>query len=187
MVRRAAFPPARVVIEFRDLVEAKLLVIVRADPFGGIDGAFLQRRIDIAAGELLRHHAKLCHRLAGPAADPHFQAVKVADVVDLLAEPAAHLRAGVPHQQTLGIERGAELIDQLLAVAVVEPGVLLTRVQTERERTEQGPGRIFADVIVLCTVTHLDRPVLDGVEHLQARHQFAGGKDLDLEFAVGRL
>ena len=34
---------------------------------------------------------------------------------------------------------------------------------------------------------HFDGAVLHGIEHLQAGHDFAGGKDLDLEFVVGRL
>jgi hypothetical protein len=40
---RAAFPPARVVVVLGHLVEAELLVIVGADPFGGIDGALFER------------------------------------------------------------------------------------------------------------------------------------------------
>jgi hypothetical protein len=36
-------------------------------------------------------------------------------------------------------------------------------------------------------VSHLDRAVLHRVEHLQARHNFAGGENLDLEFVVGGL
>lgn len=38
------FPEARVVIIFRDFVKAELFIIVRADPFGRVDGAFFQRR-----------------------------------------------------------------------------------------------------------------------------------------------
>ena len=55
----AAFPPARIVVVLRDLDEAELLVVVGADPFGRVDRALLQRRIDVAGGELLRHHAEL--------------------------------------------------------------------------------------------------------------------------------
>ena len=43
-----AFPPAREVVVVGDLVEAQLLVVVGADPFGGVDGAFFQRGIDVA-------------------------------------------------------------------------------------------------------------------------------------------
>src|SRR5690606_11742109 len=45
--RRAALEPAGRVIERRHLVEAELFVVVRADPLGGVDGALLQRGIDV--------------------------------------------------------------------------------------------------------------------------------------------
>src|ERR1035441_10601038 len=95
MQRGAAFPPTWIIVVFGNLVEAELLVVIRPDPFGGVDGALLQRRIDIAAGNLLRDSAALLQVLAVPAADAHFYAFHVFDGLDLLAEPAAHLGAGV--------------------------------------------------------------------------------------------
>ena len=92
---RSAFPPAGIVVVGRDLVEAELLVVIGADPFGRIDRALFQRRIDVAAGDLLRHDAELLDHLAGKAADAHLEALEVGDRVDLLAEPAAHLHAGI--------------------------------------------------------------------------------------------
>ena len=68
VVGRAAFPPAGVVVELRDLVEAELLVVIGTDPLGGVDGALLQRRIDVAAGDLLRDNAELASVL--PAQPP---------------------------------------------------------------------------------------------------------------------
>ena len=79
---RTALPEARIVVVLGDLGEAELLVIVGADPFGGIDGALLQRRIDVAAGELLRHHADLLQHLAGNAADAHLEARQVGNGLD---------------------------------------------------------------------------------------------------------
>jgi hypothetical protein len=96
---RSAFPPAGIVVVRRDLVEAELLVVVGADPLGGIDGALFQRRIDVAGGDLLRHHAELLQHPAGKSADAEFQALEIVDGVDLLAEPAAHLAGGVAGQQ----------------------------------------------------------------------------------------
>src|SRR5205823_5154408 len=95
MQRRPALPPTGVVVIFGDLVEAELLVVVGTDPFGCVDGALFQRRIDIAAGDLLRNGAKLGKGLPSPSADPHFETVEVVDGIDLLAKPAAHLGAGV--------------------------------------------------------------------------------------------
>ena len=92
----AAFPPARIVVVGRDLLEAELLVVIRADPFGGVDGALLQRRIDFTAGDLLRHDAELGHHGAGKAADAHLETLQIGDCLDLLAEPAAHLAPVLP-------------------------------------------------------------------------------------------
>src|SRR5262249_52306032 len=127
---------------------AELRVGVGPAPVGRIDGAFLERRIDVAAGDLLRHHAEPLQSLAGPAADPELEALEIVDRLDLLAEPAAHLRASVAADERVHVELLAELVHQLEAVAVVVPGVLLTAIETERHGAEQGPGRILADEIV---------------------------------------
>ena len=40
-------------------MEAELLVVIGTDPLGGVDGALFQRRIDVAAGDLLSDQAEL--------------------------------------------------------------------------------------------------------------------------------
>src|SRR5262249_55314677 len=130
----AAFPPAGVVVMRRDLVEAKLLVVIGTDPLGGVDGALLQRRIDVTAGKLLRHAAELLHDAPGEAADAHFEALQILDAVDLLAEPAAHLAAGVAGEQrgdTVALE---ELVEVLPAAAERVPSLVDTHVGAERHR-----------------------------------------------------
>jgi hypothetical protein len=72
----------------RHLLEAELLVVVGADPLAGIERALLQRRIDVAAGKLLRHDAEPGEDRAGKAADPELEALEVVDRLELLAEPA---------------------------------------------------------------------------------------------------
>ena len=109
------------------------------DPFGCVDGALLERWVDVATGELLRDEAELAERFAGPAADAHLEALEVAGLLDLLVEPATHLAAGVAGKETLGIKLGAELVDQLLAIAMVVPCILLTRIEAEWNCAEQGP------------------------------------------------
>ena len=91
----AALPPAGGVIVFGDFQEAELLVVVGADELGRIEGAALQRRIDVAGRDLLRHDAELRQHLAAEAADAELEALQVIDRVDLLAEEAAHLGAGI--------------------------------------------------------------------------------------------
>src|SRR6202042_1007275 len=113
----------------------------------GVDGAFFERRIDVAAGELLRHHADLLQYLPGDAADPEFEAGEIGDGLDLLAEPAAHLGAGVAAGKTDHAELLEELVAELLAAALVPPGVLHPRIEAERHRGIDREGRILADII----------------------------------------
>ena len=76
----SAGPPSQnagIVVVLRDLVEAELLVVIGADPFGGVDRALFERRIDVAAGDLLGTDAELFEDLAGKAGDAHLQALEV--------------------------------------------------------------------------------------------------------------
>ena len=93
---RAALPPARRVVVFRDLGEPELLVVVGADELGGVDGAALERRVDVAGGDLLRNDAELRQHLAAEPADAELQAAQIVDGLELLAEEAAHLAARLP-------------------------------------------------------------------------------------------
>ena len=120
---RAAFPPCRIVVVLRHLVEAELLVVIRTDEFGGVDRALFQCRVDVAAGNLLRRDANLSHHLAGEAGNAHLQALEIIDGVDFLAEPAAHLGAGVAGRKRVEVVAGQEFVDQLVAAAGGEPGI----------------------------------------------------------------
>src|SRR5689334_8451941 len=148
MQRRGALPPRRIVVIFGDAIEPELLVVIRPDPFGRVDRALLQRLIQIAARDLLRHAAELLDSLAGPTADAEFQALEIRRILDLLAKPAAHLRAGVAADKRIEIELLTELVQQFHAVAVVEPRILLARVHSERCRSVVAEGRILADEII---------------------------------------
>src|ERR1700730_4541336 len=90
-----AFPPAGIVVELGDLMEAELLVVVGADPLRGVDGPALERGIDVGGRDLLRHHAELGENGAAEPADAELEALEVVDAVDLLAVEAAHLHADI--------------------------------------------------------------------------------------------
>ena len=182
---RAAFPPSGIVIVRRDLVEAELFVVIRTDPFGGIDRAFFKRRIDVAAGKLLWHHAQLLHDFSGEAADAHLQSLEIVDGVDLLAEPAAHLAAGIAREEGDAVVALVEIVHQIPAAALHVPGLVEALVRAERHRGGEGKGRVLAEVVIGRGVSHLDGAVLYGVENLQTRHDFAAGKRLNLELVVG--
>src|SRR5207237_5185912 len=126
-----------------------------------------QRRIDIAAGDLLRNGAKLGKGLPSPSADPHFETVEVVDGIDLLAKPAAHLGAGVAAGDGVQFGFPAKLIEHVLATVVLEPGILLARVQPERDGAIEREGRVLADEVIGGGVAHLDGGIGYSVERMQ--------------------
>jgi hypothetical protein len=178
-------PPAREVVVLGDLVEAQLFVVVGADPFGGVDGALLQRRIDVRARDLLRDHAQGGEHRAAETGDAHLDALDVLQRLDLLAEPAAHLHAGVAAGEGDDVVVAVELVEQLLAIAVVDPGVELAGIHAEGNRGADAEGLVLADIVVGAGVAGFDGAVLHHVQCLAARGDFATGKNLDLELAAG--
>jgi len=97
------------------------------------------------------------------------------------------LRAGISADKRIDVKFLAELVHELHAVAVVEPGILLTGIEAERNGAEQRPGRILADVVVRGRMAHLDGAVLHGIEGLQRRDDLASGERLNLKLVVGGL
>src|SRR5207244_9641642 len=122
---RAAFPPAGEVVVFRHLVETELLVVIGTDELRGIDCPLLERWIYIAARDLLRHHAEPGEHMAAHARDAELEALEIIWCLDLLAEPAAHLRAGVAAQDRMRLERFQRLVAEFGAAAERPPGMLM--------------------------------------------------------------
>ncbi|CCD00661.1 protein of unknown function (plasmid) [Azospirillum baldaniorum] len=180
-----AFPPAWRVVVFGDLVEAQLLVVVGADELRRVDGAALQRRVDVAAADLLRDEAQLAHDLPGQPADPHLEAAEVLHRLDFLAEPAAHLGRRVAGGDVVDIVLPEQLAHQLQPAAVHHPGDVLARVQAEGHGRVEAEGRVLADVEVGRGLAALDRAVLHRVQHLERRHDLARREGADLELVVG--
>src|SRR5262249_58314765 len=89
------FPPAGVVVVLGDLVQPELLVVVRADPLGGIDRAAFERRINVGRGNLQGHNAELRQNHATQSADAELKPFEVVDGVDLFAVEATHLHAHI--------------------------------------------------------------------------------------------
>jgi hypothetical protein len=121
------------------------------------------------------------------AADAELEALEVSDGVDLLAEPAAHLRAGVAAQDGVRVELSERLVDDLGAAAEVPPGGLMARIEAERDAGAEDERRLFADVVVGRGLRALDRTARHGVQRLQSGDDLAGRKGLDLELVVGGL
>ena len=124
MQHRTTFPPARVVVELRHLLESQLLVVIGTDPLASIESALLQCRVYVTARDLLRHNAELGDDATCKSADAHFQPVEIGNLLDLLAEPATHLRAGIAGGKREDIELLVEVIHQLHAAAEIHPSGL---------------------------------------------------------------
>ena len=132
-------------------------------------------------GDLLRHDAELRQDHAAEAADAELEPSEVVDRVDLLAVPAAHLHADIAAPERHDVVLPEHLAQQLEPAAVVQPGVLLARVEAEGEARIEGEGRVLADEERGQRVAALDGAGLHRVEHLQRRHDLAGGDGADGE------
>ena len=106
---------------------------------------------------------------------------QILDAADLVAEPAAHLRAGVARGEAHDVEFAEQLRRELIAAAMLQPGEILPRVQAEGKRGEEGKGGVLADVVIDRRVPGLDGVGLHRVQHLEARHHLARRKEADLE------
>ncbi len=113
-----------------------------------------------------------------------FRPLHVSERLDLLAIPAAHLRAGIAARNIVDVVIVEKLAQQIHAAAFPHPGRLLATVQTERNRCIEGKSRVLVDEVIPRRMTAIDRAILDRIEHTEARHEFTCGKNLYLEFAA---
>src|SRR4029079_7076424 len=146
----------------------ELLVVIRADELRGVDRPLLERRIDLTAGDLLRHDAELGKHMAAHARDTELEALEIVDGLDLLAEPAAHLRAGIAAQDRMRLERLQRLVAELGAAAERPPGMLMAMVHAERRAGGVSKRRLLADVEIERGLRHLDGRRAHRIERLQA-------------------
>src|SRR5260370_28230153 len=103
----------------------------------------------MAGGGLVRNRGGVGKGFAGPSADPEFEAIEVVDGVDFLAEPAAHLGAGIAAGDSVCLVLLAELVEHVLTAVILKPGILLARVQTERNGAIEREGRGLAYEVIL--------------------------------------
>ena len=148
---------------------------------------FSQRGIDVAGADLLRDDAEAGQDLAGEAADAELQALQVIDGVDLLAEPTTHLAPGAAELEALDAVGLVEILHQFLPAAELQPGAVLALVHAERQPGFVDEGGVLAEIVVGGRLPRLHRAVLHGIQHLQCRHDLAGGEGADLEAVVRHL
>src|SRR3546814_7896230 len=70
---RRRLVPARVVVELRALVEAEGEVVIGTDPFGGVDGAGLESRRNLAARQVDDVGARRFEDRAAEAGNAHLR------------------------------------------------------------------------------------------------------------------
>ena len=81
---------------------------------------------------------------------------------------------------------GVELVQQRVAIALVEPGIGQARIQAEGDGGADRECRVLADIVIGAGVAHFHRAGGYGVRRLQPGHDFACRKHLNVEIAVGR-
>ena len=117
----------------------------------------------------------------------NLQALEVFDRLDLVAEPAGPLRAGVAAQERLEAEAAIHFVIQRLAAAMVEPAELFICPQAERLRSEQQDTLGFRTPIGRYRVIKFGCAFGYGIEHAVAGHQFTGGIQLHFDAPAGKL
>ncbi len=174
-------------VDRRDLLQAEPLVVVGADPLGGVELLALQGRVDLGTRDRLRLHAELGEHLPAHAADPELQPLQVGEALDLAAEPAAHLGAGVAARQADQPGLGEDLGEQFGGAARLPPRGGAPGIEAEGHRGRQREGRILGHAEGRRPVAHLDGAGGHGVEQALGRDRLAGPLNLDLEAPVGGL
>ncbi len=123
--------PASGVVVLGYLLQAELPVEERANEFGRIDDAALQRREDFTSGKQTHVNAKLLIDTPGEAGNAHLQTLEILDLLHRLPEPAGHLHAGVATGDRHQVEALVGLLPQVQAAAVIEPAVDALEIQPE--------------------------------------------------------
>ena len=168
-------------------MQAQGLVVVRADPLGGIDRARLQRREDFTGRQVDHGAAHFGQHFAAQTRGAHFQAVEVINRVDFLVKPTSGLHAGVATGHRQHTKRLVHLFPQLKTAAAVQPGVHFLGIGAKWRSTEELRRRHFAFPVIRGAVAHFSGATGDGIKHLKRGHQLTGGIDLDLQTAVAHL
>ena len=99
----------------------------------------------------------------------------------------AELGAGIAARELHDPELGKDRAERLAATTLAEPGILLAGGQSEGDAGVEGERRILAEVVVGGGVPGMHRSLLDGIHHLEPRHQLAGWVGADGEPAAGEL
>src|SRR5690606_27994052 len=93
--------------------------------------------------------------------------------------------AGVAEQDGMNVVATQELVEQLIAAGLVEPGIRLARVEAEGNGGAECEGRVLADIVVGAGMGHLDRTRGYGVGRLKRGNDLSASEMLDGEVGAG--
>jgi hypothetical protein len=135
---------------------------------------------------LLRHAPSFGHDLTGQCRDAHLQALQVGQRLDFLAEPAAHLHAGIAAGKLWMLYCLNNSRISLMPPPKYIPGIDLARGHAEGKGAVEGKRGFLANVVITEAVwPHFDSAVLHRIEHLPNRARAHRRQNLDLELAAG--
>src|SRR6266536_298650 len=188
VLRAAGLVPAWVVVVLRVLVQAELHVVMRPDPFGGVDDAPLEGAIDLVARNEDCRAARPDDDLATEGrAHTHLEPLVVADRVDLFPEPSGHLRGKRYTWARHEIEDGIRFLPEPEPVTLVVPGGHALGVHAERDCTEPLERGLLVNPVLVRTHERLDLALRGGVEARKRRHDLLSREDLDPESPAAHL
>ena len=110
-----------------------------------------------------------------------FRPFRSASAVQLATEPAAHADAGIAAHEGLSPERRIKLVPQRLPAPRLDPGDMLDRGQSERNRGVERRGGLLALPVERGGVAHFGDFAADRVEHLEGGHHLARRMHGDLQ------
>ena len=143
--------------------------------------------VDFSAGQGDRRSAQRAQHVAALARNAHLEADQIVQRIDFLAEPAAHLVAGIGGLNGFDAELGRQFVPQFLAAAKIDPAHDLLRGHAEGHSGEERIGAGFGRPVIFGAMIHVGRAIRDGIEAFKRWDEFASRIDLHFHQAVRHL
>ena len=155
---------------------------------GRLDDAAVERRHDLAARQRDHGSAHLLEHVHRQTDSAVFEVLEVRRRFHLLLEPAERLGRHRSIEETDDVEfhdRVLQLVVQLLAAAVLDPGQQRVRVHAERRAgAEQRIRRVLAVPVGRHAVATVERAFVHRVDQVEGLDHRAGRQHVDLEPAA---
>src|SRR5690606_4743832 len=141
-------------------------VVIGADELDRIERPRLQGLERVAGGHVGDAGAELLPYLPAEAGRAEAQALKVGNARQLVAEPASGLGAGIAGKKSADAELIVDLVPDLLATEIADPGRQLARGHAERHPRDEAQSLTLVLPVVGRGMAHLGIAIDDGIERL---------------------